>query len=94
MIKEELVREIARRTRQRSVDVSKTVESGMEIIKEVLESGEPVILRGFGTFTVVEKAARQLNKFGTAELVYIPQHVEPAFKPGKELVDRVRKQQK
>lgn len=92
MIKEEFVGEIAQRTRQRKVDVSKTVEAGMDIIKEVLENGDSVTLRGFGTFSVAKRAAKRLKKFGSTELLYIPQRTDPVFKPGKELVERVREQ--
>ena len=57
------------------------VESLIVEVKESLEKGENVYLRGFGSFIVkqrAEKTARNITKNTT---IKIPAHDIPAFKP-------------
>ena len=60
-----------------------------EIVNEVAK-GEPVYLRGFGSFIIkhrAEKAARNITKKQT---MTIPAHDIPAFKPAKVFVNAVK----
>ena len=60
-------------------------------VKESLEKGENVYLRGFGSFIVkryAEKTARNISKNTT---VIVPAHNIPAFKPAKEFTQQVSK---
>ena len=67
------------------------IESFMVEVKESLEKGENVYLRGFGSFIVkryAEKTARNISKNTT---VIVPAHNIPAFKPAKEFTQQVSK---
>lgn len=63
----------------------------MDSVKDSLAKGNPVYLRGFGSFIVkhrAEKAARNITKNTT---MTIPAHDVPAFKPAKVFVAAVKK---
>jgi integration host factor subunit alpha len=57
LTKEGIVQEVAKQgfTRKKSIEL---VEGLLEIIKECLESGEELLVSGFGKFYVREKAER------------------------------------
>jgi len=59
-------------------------------VKQSLESGEIVYLRGFGSFIIktrAEKTGRNISKNTT---IKIPAHNIPAFKPAKVFVEGVK----
>ena len=63
----------------------------MESVKGSLAKGQPVYLRGFGSFIIkhrAEKAARNITRNTT---MTIPAHDNPAFKPAKIFVASVKK---
>jgi len=65
------------------------VNTVLDSITDSLARGEGVELRGFGSFTLRERKARQGRnpRLGTA--VDVEAKVVPHFKPGKELRERV-----
>mgnify|MGYP001360636049 CR=1 FL=1 len=58
-------------------------------IREALASGERVEIRGFGSFSIRERGARQARNPKTGEAVNIPEKKVPFFKTGKELREMV-----
>lgn len=83
MTKADIVNEVAKATGIEKVIVASVVEATMESIKNSVHKGEPVYLRGFGSFIIkkrAQKAARNITK-GTT--ITIPAHKVPAFKPSK-----------
>jgi integration host factor beta subunit len=54
-----------------------------------LMSGDKVEIRGFGSFTVREREAREARNPKNGEIVKIPAKRTPFFKTGKELKERV-----
>ena len=90
MTKAEIVNEIVNTTGIDRVAVIGVIESLMNTIKISMIKGEPVYLRGFGSFilkTRAEKVGRNISKNTT---VKIPAHNIPAFKPSKEFVEEVK----
>jgi len=90
MTKAEIVNEVAKATGIEKVTVQTVVESFMESVKGAIIQGEPVYLRGFGSFIIkhrAEKAARNITKKTT---MTIPAHDIPAFKPAKAFVSEVK----
>lgn len=90
MTKAEIVNEVAKATGIEKVTVQTVVEATMESIKGSLIKGEPVYLRGFGSFIIkhrAEKAARNITQKTT---MTIPAHDIPAFKPAKVFVASVK----
>jgi integration host factor beta subunit len=56
---------------------------------DALRCGEKVEIRGFGSFTVRERGAREARNPKSGEVVSIPAKRVPFFKTGKELRERV-----
>lgn len=89
MTKAEIVSKIAKNTGIEKQLIVSVVESFMENIKESMEEGENVYLRGFGSFVVkhrVEKKARNISKNTT---ITIPARNIPSFKPAKTFVEQL-----
>ena len=90
MTKAEIVNEVAKATGIEKATVQIVVEAFMESVKGSLAKGNPVYLRGFGSFIIkrrAEKTARNISKNTT---VIIPAHDIPAFRPAKEFMDQVK----
>jgi DNA-binding protein HU-beta len=62
----------------------------LEVIVEVIASGESVTLIGFGAFEARSRKEREGRNPGTGELLAIPATVVPAFSPGKTFKDAVK----
>lgn len=91
MTKAEIVNEVAKATGVEKAAVQTVVEAFMESVKKSLAKGEPVYLRGFGSFIIkhrAQKAARNITKNTT---MVIPAHDIPAFKPAKVFNAEVKK---
>ena len=58
-------------------------------IGTALADGDRVEIRGFGSFSVRERDAREARNPKSGELVKIPNRKTPFFKTGKELRERV-----
>ena len=89
MNKAELVNAIAK-----EADISKqaaehSLNATIESITEALKAGDDVQLVGFGTFKVIDRAARDGRNPRTGETVKIPAKKAPKFSAGKALKDAV-----
>ena len=91
MTKADIVNEIAKSTGIEKIQVMSVVEEFTKVVKASIIAGEPVYLRGFGSFIIkhrAEKAARNITRNTT---MTIPAHDIPAFKPAKVFVAAVKK---
>mgnify|MGYP001794794306 CR=1 FL=1 len=70
-------------------DIERVVNTVLEQIGDALASGNRVELRGFGAFSVRERAARKGRNPRTGESVQVEAKSVPFFRPGKELRARV-----
>ena len=91
MTKAELCKRISDKTGCDAQTVLAIVESLMVEVKESLEKGENVFLRGFGSFIVKQRAEKTARNISKNTTIIIPAHNIPAFKPSKELVKLVSK---
>lgn len=90
MNKTELVLAVSERTGLSKTDAEKLLKAFLETIEEELVKGEKVQLTGFGTFEVIERAAREGRNPKTGEAMSIPETKSPKFKPGKSLKNLVK----
>jgi integration host factor subunit alpha len=67
----------------------KIVDSLLEIIKSTLESGEDLLVSGFGKFCVKEKAARKGRNPATGEKATLPARRVVTFKCSAKLREKV-----
>ena len=93
MIKDEFIKEVARRTGIRQVDVSKVLETGVNVITERLINGDYVLFAGFGRFEVVHRFPRRVEDFKRRE-VYTEDTYVPLFKPGKTFKSAIARSRK
>ncbi len=90
MTKADIVANISEKLGMEKLDVQAIVETFMSEVKDSLESGDNVYLRGFGSFIIktrAEKTGRNISKNTT---IKIPAHNIPAFKPAKVFVEGVK----
>ncbi|MBQ7268502.1 MAG: integration host factor subunit beta [Bacteroidales bacterium] len=90
MTKADIVNEIAREKGLEKVEVQAVVEAFMESVKGSLISGEPVYLRGFGSFIIKHRAQKAARNITRKTTITIPAHDIPAFKPAKSFVAQVK----
>jgi len=90
MTKADIVNEIAKSTGIEKVNVQKTVETFMEVVKGSLVSNHNVYLRGFGSFIVKKRAKKTARNISKNTTLIIPEHFIPSFKPAKIFVNKVK----
>ena len=71
-------------------DLTTIIDGVIKSITDELIAGGKVQLVGFGTFEVVERAAREGRNPLTGEALHIEASKAPKFKPGKALKDAVK----
>lgn len=87
MTKAEIVAEISKKTGVEREKTLKVVEALMVTIKEQTANGEDIFLRGFGTFTTKERAAKMGRLIKENKSVIVPAHKIPFFKPCEDYKD-------
>ena len=90
MTKADIVSQIADQTGMEKHDVQITVEAFMRTVRDNVERGENVYLRGFGSFIVKTRAAKTGRNILAKKSIRIPAHNIPAFKPAKEFLENVK----
>ena len=65
------------------------VDAFLAAVKDALERGEGIEIRGFGTFKVRHRKARTARNPKTGEPVEVPARAAPVFQPSVFLRDRV-----
>jgi len=94
MTKADIVNRISDKTGIEKADVQASVETFMKEVRNSLESGENVYLRGFGSFVIKERAEKTGRNISKNTTIIIPAHNIPSFKPAKTFVESVKKKVK
>src|SRR6185503_379954 len=89
MKKSDLVDAISGKAGVPKAQVQQMVDDVFDLIADGLAKGEKIDLRGFGTFSVRDSAARTGRNPQTGGTIAIPARRVPGFKPGKELKEKV-----
>lgn len=89
MTKADLVERVAREADMTKKDAEQLVEIVFDTIKDTLNRGEKIELRGFGSFRLRERGSRQGRNPKTGSSVDIPAKRVAYFKPGKELKELI-----
>ena len=90
MTKAEIVNEVAKATGIEKATVLAVVENFTEAVEESLVAGNPVYLRGFGSFIIKHRAQKAARNITRKTTMTIPAHDIPAFKPAKTFVNAVK----
>ena len=91
MTKADIVSVIANKTGIEKVAVKVTVNAFMNEVRHSLINGKNVYLRGFGSYIVKKKAEKTGRNISKNTTIIIPAHYEPAFKPSKPFIGKVKK---
>jgi len=84
MTKADLVEAVVEKTGLTRTDVAVVVDKLLEAIKEALEGGKNIEIRGFGTFKIKQRKARKARNPRTGAEVPVPDRKVPVFKPSNE----------
>ena len=85
MNKAELISAIADKSGLSKVDSKKALDAFIGSVTDTLKAGNKVILVGFGTFSVADRAAREGVNPTTKQKIKIPAKKVAKFKPGADL---------
>jgi integration host factor subunit beta len=95
LIKSELAQRIApRNPHLYQRDVENIVDAILEKITAGLARGEPIELRGFGAFSTKQRSARIRRNPPSGAPAPVIEKVAPFFRTGKEMRERLNKEQK
>ena len=89
MNKGDFVAKVAEKTGMTKADAQAAVDATLDVITEVLASGDDVRFTGFGNFVVADRAAGEVRNPRTGEMIKKEASKAPKFKPGKALKDAV-----
>ncbi|MFH5803479.1 HU family DNA-binding protein [Alienimonas sp. DA493] len=90
MTKKEIVKAIADELGLTQMAVKEVVQMTFDHIVDTLVDDRRIELRNFGVFEVKRRAARQARNPKTGEPVEVKARYVVAFKPGKEMEERVK----
>ncbi|MGI9322585.1 MAG: HU family DNA-binding protein [Pseudomonadales bacterium] len=85
MNKQEMIDNIASSADISKASAARALDAVVGSITNSLKRGDPVVLVGFGTFSVRERAARTGRNPRTGETIQISASKAPGFKAGKAL---------
>ena len=91
MTKSDIIKEVAEGTGLTKVEIEAVLEGIILSVSESLKRGERVDLRGFGSFLVKHRSARDARNPATREIVKLQERFVPVFKVSKLLKEEVNK---
>ena len=91
MTKADIIREVSNMTGLTKVEIEAVFNSINVNISDSLKRGERVDIRGFGSFLVKQRPARDARNPATSEIVKLQERFVPVFKVSKILKEDVNK---
>lgn len=90
MNKSELVEQVALECGLSKHSLHEVLDCLLKTIIAALSSDGIVKLKGFGTFSPPQRAAREIRNLHTGEIIRIPARMAIKFKPGVKLTNAVQ----
>jgi len=90
MNRADLVTRIAKDADITKRQAEKALNALVSGVQEALSKGDSITLVGFGTFSVMSRAARKGRNPQTGREIFIPESKTPKFKPGKGLREAIK----
>lgn len=91
MNKTELIEQIAIRTNLTKADAGRAVNAMLDTIIETISNGDDIVLPGFGSFKITQRAAREGKNPRTGEKLSIAATTVPKFSAGATFKNAVAK---
>ncbi len=89
MTKADIVDKVAAGTGLTKLETEAIIEGFFKTVIEALKEGKGIEIRGFGSYRVKKKNARQARNPKTGEQVFVPEHYVPTFKFSRDFKDLV-----
>lgn len=90
MTKRDIIQLVAKKANLTNKAANDSVTAFLNAIRDSLKRGEKVVITGFGTFSVRNRATRPGRNPKTGERITIAARKAPGFTPGKTLKKVVR----
>ena len=90
MTKADLVELVAKKVNLTNKASRESVAAMLDGVRDALKKGEKVVITGFGTFSVRNRAARKGRNPQTGAPINIPAKKTPGFTAGKALKKAIR----
>jgi DNA-binding protein HU-beta len=90
MNRADLITKIAQDADITKKQAEKALNALVDGVQEALSKGDSVTLVGFGTFSVMSRAARKGRNPQTGREIFIPASKSPKFRPGKGLKEAIK----
>ena len=91
MTKADIVNEISSKTGLTKIETEVVINSLVTSISDSLMRGERVDIRGFGSFYIKKRDAREARNPATNQVIKLSERFIPFFKVSKLLKDKVNK---
>mgnify|MGYP001452454656 CR=1 FL=1 len=91
MTKADIVNEVAELTGLTKVETETVLEGVIESIVNALSRSERIDIRGFGSFQVKKRKAREARNPATQELLRLEERYVPVFKVSNLLKEKINK---
>ena len=85
MTKQEFVSVFAEKGEMTKKDADKALDAFFEALTEVLKNGGSYKHKGFGTFEIITRAAREGRNPSTGEVIQLPESKSVKFKCSRQL---------
>ena len=90
MTKQDIVTKLTDKLGIHPNQIKLIIDSFMSEVKDSLETGESVFLRGFGTYSVVTRKKKKAQNIRTKTTITMPSTKVPTFKAVKSFKDRIK----
>lgn len=90
MTKADIIEHVAKKASLTNKAAREAVQAFLDGIRDTLKKGEKVVLTGFGTFSVRNRAARKGRNPRTGAVINIAGRKTPGFTAGKALKKAIR----
>jgi DNA-binding protein HU-beta len=94
MTKAEIIKKISSNTHIDATNVGIIMESLFVSIKNNMEDGNEIFIRGFGSFIIKERASKLARNIKTNTPVVVEAHVIPQFRPAPEFIEMIKNSNK
>ena len=91
MKREDLVKEVAKKTGLTAKSSAQILETTLEVIEKAVSKGKKVVLVGFGSFEARKRSARTGRNPQTGASIKIPAKTVPVFTAGKKFKSLMKK---
>lgn len=89
MIKKDIIRKVSSSTGLEKKEVEAVFDSVIQEMRNSIENGDNIYIRGFGTFEITVRSAKTARNISKNTTVIVPARKAVRFKVCKELADKV-----